>query len=90
MFCSAMTVRDTHESPKIVCNLQTHLVECSKLGKTRIIENVKYNAVRNAGFGAWDCFAPGCIRNDTSFHPAHKNAGACKSMQVPAVGSEKY
>ena len=51
MFCSAMTVRDTHESSKIVCNLQTHLVECSKLGKTRIIENVKHGAARNAGFG---------------------------------------
>ena len=51
MFCSAMTVRDTHESPKIVCNLRTHLVECSKLGNTRIIENVKHDAARNAGFG---------------------------------------
>ena len=50
MFCSAMTVRDTHESPKIVCNLRTHLVEYSKLGKTRIIEDASYGMVRNTGF----------------------------------------
>ena len=48
--CEAMTL-GTPGSPLIVCNLRTHLVEYSKLGKTRIIENVKHDAARNAGFG---------------------------------------
>ena len=51
MFCSVVPIRDTHKSPKIVCGLRTPSVECSKLGKTRIIENVKHDAARNAGFG---------------------------------------
>ena len=37
MFCSVVPIRDTHKSPKIVCGLRTPSVECSKLGKTRII-----------------------------------------------------
>ena len=37
MFCSVVPIRDTHKSSKIVCGLRTPSVECSKLGKTRII-----------------------------------------------------
>ena len=40
----------THKSPKIVCGLRTHLVECPKLGKTQIIQNVRRGMVRNTGF----------------------------------------
>ena len=43
-------IRDTHKSPKIVCGLRTHLVECPKLGKTQIIQDVRRGMVRNTGF----------------------------------------
>ena len=38
------------ESPLIVCGLRTHLVECPKLGKTQIIQDVRRGMVRNTGF----------------------------------------
>ena len=41
MLCLEVPIRDTHKSPKIVCGLRTHSVECSKLGKTRIIADAK-------------------------------------------------
>ena len=50
MFCSLVPTRGTHKSPKIVCGLRTHLVECPKLGKTQIIQNVRRGMVRNAVF----------------------------------------
>ena len=50
MFCSAAYIRDTHESPKIVCWLADTLRECSKLGKTRIIEDADIRLARNAAF----------------------------------------
>ena len=40
MFYSAVPQRD-HENPKIVCGLLDTPVECSKLGKTRIIGDAK-------------------------------------------------
>ena len=53
MFCSAVPIRDTHKSPKIVCRLRTPSAECSKLGKTWIIEDVKSGMLRNSVFGDW-------------------------------------
>ncbi len=50
MFCLAVSTRGTHESPKIVCGLRTHSVECSKLGKTQIIEDARRGVVKNTGF----------------------------------------
>ena len=50
MFCSEVSIRDTHKSPKIVCGLRTQSVECSKLGKTRIITDANCGMVRNTGF----------------------------------------
>ena len=50
MFYSEVPIRDTHKSPKIVCGLRTPSVECSKLGKTRIIEDANIRLVRNATF----------------------------------------
>ena len=49
-FCSVVPTRGTHKSPKIVCSLWTHHVECSKLGKTQIIKDVRRGMVRNTGF----------------------------------------
>ena len=40
----------TPESPLIVCGLSDTLRDCSKLGKTRIIEDASYGMVRNTGF----------------------------------------
>ena len=40
----------TPESPLIVCGLRTQSVECSKLGKTRIITDASCGMVRNTGF----------------------------------------
>ena len=53
MFCSAVPIRDTHKSPKIVCRLRTPSAECSKLEKTWIIEDVKSGMLRNSVFGDW-------------------------------------
>ena len=39
-----------HKSPKIVCGLRTLSAECSKLGKTRIIEDADIRLARNATF----------------------------------------
>ena len=50
MFCSEVSIRDTHKSPKIVCWLADTLRECSKLGKTRIIADANIRLVRNATF----------------------------------------
>ena len=50
MLCSVVPTRGTHKSPKIVCGLRTSHVECSKLGKTQIIEDVRRGIVRNTGF----------------------------------------
>ena len=37
-------------SPKIVCRLRTRRVECSKLGKTQLIQDAGRGMVRNTGF----------------------------------------
>ena len=50
MFCSKVPIWDTHKSPKIVCWLAAQSVECSKLGKTRIITGASCGMVRNTGF----------------------------------------
>ena len=50
MFCSVVPRRGTHKSPKIVCGLRTPPVECSKLGKTQMIRDVRRGMVRNTGF----------------------------------------
>ena len=50
MFCSVVPRRGTHKSPKIVCGLRTPPVECSKLGKTQMIKDVRRGMVRNTGF----------------------------------------
>ena len=50
MFCSAACIRDTHESPKIVCRLADTVRRVSKLGKTRIIADASIRRVRNATF----------------------------------------
>ena len=60
MFCSVVPRRGTQKSPKIVCGLRTPPVECSKLGKTQIIEDVRRGMVRNTGFCAQNA-AAGCI-----------------------------
>ena len=60
MFCSLVPTRGTHKSPKIVCGLRTHLVECPKLGKTQIIQDVRRGMVRNTGFCDQNV-AAGCI-----------------------------
>ena len=52
--------RGTHKSPKIVCGLRTPHVECSKLGKTQIIEDVRHGMVRNTRFCDQNV-AAGCI-----------------------------
>jgi len=39
-----------HVSPKIVCRLRTRRVECSKLGKTQLIQDAGRGMVRNTGF----------------------------------------
>ena len=38
-------------NPLIVCGLPDTSVDCQSVAKTRIIENVKHDAARNAGFG---------------------------------------
>ena len=43
-----------------VCGLRTPPVECSKLGKTQIIEDVRRGMVRNTGFCDQNA-AAGCI-----------------------------
>ena len=50
MFCLLVPRRGTHKSPKNVCGLRTHHVECSKLGKTQMIKDVRRGMVRNNGF----------------------------------------
>ena len=60
MFCSVVPRRGTQKSPKIVCGLRTPPVECSKLGKTQIIEDVRRGMVRNTGFCDQNA-AAGCI-----------------------------
>ena len=50
MFCSVVPTRGTHKSPKIVCGLRTHLVECPKLGKTQIIQDVRRGTEEILGF----------------------------------------
>ena len=60
MFCSVVPRRGTHKSPKIVCGLRTPPVECSKLGKTQTIEDVRRGMVRNTGFCDQNV-AAGCI-----------------------------
>ena len=50
MFCSVVPRRGTQKSPKIVCGLRTPPVECSKLGKTQMIRDVRRGMVRNTGF----------------------------------------
>ena len=48
--CCLVPTRGTHKSSKIVCGLRTPHVECSKLGKTQIIEDVRRGMARNTGF----------------------------------------
>ena len=43
-------IRDTQKSYKLSVGLRTQSVECSKLGKTRIIEDANIRLVRNATF----------------------------------------
>ena len=50
MFCLLVSRRGTHKNPKIVCGLRTHHEECSKLGKTQMIRDVRRGMVRNTGF----------------------------------------
>ena len=51
MLCSEVPIRDTHKSPEIaLLACRTQSVECSKLGKTRIIEDADIQSVRNATF----------------------------------------
>ena len=40
---------------KLSAGLRTHSVECSKLGKTRIIEDARRGVVRNTGFCGQNC-----------------------------------
>ena len=42
-------------SPKIVCRLRTRRVECSKLGKTQLIQDAGRGMVRNTGFYGQTC-----------------------------------
>ena len=44
------TMSDLPNGAKIVCGVRTHPAECSKLGKTRIIRDVKRGVIRNTGF----------------------------------------
>ena len=60
MFCSVVPRRGTHKSPKIVCGLRTPPVECSKLGKTQIIEDVRRGTEEILGFCDQNV-AAGCI-----------------------------
>ena len=84
MFCSVVPRRGTHKSPKIVCGLRTPLVECSKLGKTQIIEDVRRGMVRNTGFCDQNA-AAGCIWNlsfSLSLHIKHMPFYASEIRQL--------
>ena len=48
----------TPESPLIVCSLSDTLRECSKLGKTQIIEDARRGVVKNTGFCGQNCRRP--------------------------------
>ena len=50
MFCSEVPIRDTQKSYKLSSGMRTWPAECSKLGKTRIIEDANIRLVRNATF----------------------------------------
>ena len=55
MFYSEVSIRDTHNSPKMVCRLADSFRRVSKLGKTRIIEDARRGVVRNTGFCGQNC-----------------------------------
>ena len=70
MLCLEVPIRDTQKSPKIVCGLRTHSVECSKLGKTRIIADAKTGCLEMPHFliRISRCIPPEMERNDSPFN----------------------
>ena len=50
MFCSVVAQRGTHKVLKLSVGLRTQSVECSKLGKTRIIADANPGWLENAAF----------------------------------------
>ena len=50
MFCSVVAQGARTKVLKLSAGLRTQSVECSKLGKTRIIEDADIQSVRNATF----------------------------------------
>ena len=54
MFCSVVAQGARTKVLKLSVGLRTQSVECSKLGKTRIIEDASCGMVRNTGFCGQD------------------------------------
>ena len=77
-------IRDTHKSPKIVCSLWTHHVECSKLGKTQMFKDVRRGMVRNTGFCDQNV-AAGCILELIVFSLSPYKTYAVLCFRNPAV-----
>ena len=50
-----------HVSPKIVCRLRTRRVECSKRGKTQLIQDAGCGTEELPGFCSKEFAAAGCL-----------------------------